>query len=100
MREAEQTLAEGWLRGYRNFNLKVAPDPKLDLELCRFVKSAASEGFLWLDANGSYDVETALRLAPKFASIGADVLEQPVAANRLSGLRELKQQASPPHPAR
>ena len=96
MKEAEQTVHEGRSRGYRHFNLKVAPDPKFDLELCRYVKTTVPDTFLWLDANGHYDVETALRLAPKFADLGADVWEQPVAPNRLSGLRELKRQGALP----
>jgi L-alanine-DL-glutamate epimerase-like enolase superfamily enzyme len=52
--------------------------------------------FLWLDANGYYDVATALHLAPKFADLGADVWEQPIAPNRLTGLRELKKQGALP----
>ena len=54
MEEAEQTFADGKAKGYRHFNLKVAPDPKFDLELCRFVKKSAPDAFLWLDANGGY----------------------------------------------
>jgi L-alanine-DL-glutamate epimerase-like enolase superfamily enzyme len=96
MKEAEQTVHEGRSRGYRHFNLKVAPDPSFDLELCRYVKATVPDTFLWLDANGHYDVEMALHLAPKFADLGADVWEQPVAPNRLSGLRELKRQGALP----
>jgi L-alanine-DL-glutamate epimerase-like enolase superfamily enzyme len=96
MEEAEQTVAEGKARGYRHFNLKVAPDPKFDLELCKYVKKAVPDTFLWLDANGGYDLATALRLAPKFADLGASVWEQPIAPNRLTGLRDLKQQGALP----
>ena len=35
-------------------------------------------------------------MAPKLADIGVNVLEQPVAANRLSGFRELKKQGALP----
>ncbi len=96
MKEAEQTVHEGLERGYHHFNIKVAPDPKFDLELCRYVKKTVPNTFLWLDANGYYDVATALHLAPKFADIGADVWEQPIAPNRLTGLRELKKQGALP----
>jgi L-alanine-DL-glutamate epimerase-like enolase superfamily enzyme len=96
LKEAEQTVHEGQQRGYRHFNVKVAPDPKFDLELCRYVKKTVPNTFLWLDANGYYDVATALHLAPKFADIGADVWEQPIAPNRLTGLRELKKQGALP----
>lgn len=50
----------------------------------------------WADANGGYDLATALEVAPKFAAIGVNVFEQPVAANRLSGFRELKKQGALP----
>jgi L-alanine-DL-glutamate epimerase-like enolase superfamily enzyme len=96
MKEAEQTVHEGRERGYRHFNVKVAPDPKFDLELCRYVKKTVPNTFLWLDANGYYDVATALHLAPKFADLGADVWEQPIAPNRLTGLREMKKQGALP----
>lgn len=94
--EAEQLVADGKKQGYRNFNLKVAPDPKFDLELCRYVRAQAPAGFLWIDANGGYDLETALRMAPKFANIGVDVFEQPIAPNRLTGLGALKKQGALP----
>ena len=94
--EAESLIAEGKQKGYKHFNLKVAPDPKFDLELCRTAKKLAPDSFLWIDANGGYDLATALDVAPKFANIGVDVFEQPIAANRLTGFRELKQQGALP----
>jgi len=94
--EADELVEQGRRRGYQNFNLKVAPDPQFDVELCRRVRKLAPKGFLWIDANGGYDVATALKVAPKFADIGVDVFEQPVAANRLSGFRDLKRQGALP----
>lgn len=96
MQEVEESVDEGRSKGYRHFNVKVGPDPKFDLEMCAYVKKTVPETFLWLDANGGYDLATALRLAPKFAAIGADVWEQPIAPNRLTGLRELKKQGALP----
>ncbi|MDZ7637780.1 MAG: enolase C-terminal domain-like protein [Bryobacterales bacterium] len=94
--EAERVVAEGRANGYKHFNLKVAPDPIFDLELARTVRKLAPACFLWADANGGYDPATALAVAPKLADAGVDVLEQPVAANRLSAFRELKQQGALP----
>ena len=94
--EVEDSVAQGRARGYRHFNVKVAPDPKFDLELCRLVKRLAPDGFLWADANGGYDEATALETAPKLADLGVPVLEQPLPANRLSGYRRLKQQGALP----
>lgn len=94
--EADALLDEGWERGYRHFNIKVAPDPRFDVELAKRVRRRAPDCFLWADANGGYDVPTALAAAPKLADAGVNVLEQPVAANRLSGFRELKRQGALP----
>ena len=94
--EVEALVAQGRQRGYQNFNVKIAPDPKFDLELCRLVKRLAPEGFLWADANGGYDLATALDVAPRLADIGVPVLEQPLPANRLTGYRRLRQQKALP----
>jgi L-alanine-DL-glutamate epimerase-like enolase superfamily enzyme len=96
LEETEALVAEGRARGYKNFNVKVAPDAKFDVEMCRLVRKLAPDGFLWADANGGYDLATALAVAPKLAKLGVDVLEQPVAANRLSGFREMKKQGALP----
>ncbi len=94
--EVEGLIAQGRARGYQHFNVKVAPDPKVDVELCRMVKRLVPEGFLWADANGGYDEATALEVAPKLAEIGVPVLEQPLPPNRLTGYRRLKQQGALP----
>lgn len=94
--EIAPLIEQGRARGYRHFNVKVAPDPKFDLELCRIVKRLAPDGFLWADANGGYDEDTALSIAPKLADIGVPVLEQPLPANRLTGYRRLKKQGALP----
>lgn len=94
--EVEGLIAQGTARGYKNFNVKVAPDPKFDLELCRLVKRLVPDGFLWADANGGYDEATALEVIPKLAKIGVPVIEQPLPANRLTGYQRLKKQGALP----
>jgi L-alanine-DL-glutamate epimerase-like enolase superfamily enzyme len=94
--EVESLVAQGRNRGYKNFNVKIAPDPNFDLELCRVVKRLVPDGFLWADANGGYDEATALEVAPKLADLGVPVLEQPLPANRLTGYRRLRQQKALP----
>lgn len=96
LEEVERVVGEGLARGYRHFNVKVAPDPQFDLDLCRLVKRLAPEGFLWADANGGYDEAAALEVAPDLADLGVAVLEQPLPAARLSGYRRLKQQGALP----
>jgi len=94
--EVDALVAAGRARGYRHFNVKVAPDPKVDLELCRRVRALAPDGFLWADANCGYDVATALEVAPKLADLGVAVLEAPVRPNRLAGYQALKRQKALP----
>lgn len=94
--DVEGLVEQGKARGYRHFNVKVAPDPKFDVELCRLVKRLVPDGFLWADANGGYDEATALAVAPRLAELGVPVLEQPLPPNRLNGYRRLKQQGALP----
>jgi len=96
LEETEGLIEQGRQRGYRNFNLKVAPDPQYDLEPCRIVKRLVPDGFLWADANGGYDPATALEVAPKLADIGVDVLEGPLRPNRIAGYQALKRQGALP----
>ncbi len=94
--EAQAVIDAGYKRGYSNFNIKVAPDTKLDIALARLVRKRAPEGFLWADANGGYDRATALAVAPKLADAGVDVLESPLRPNHISGYRALKKQGALP----
>ncbi|MCC6233049.1 MAG: mandelate racemase [Verrucomicrobiales bacterium] len=94
--EVEPLIEQGRARGYQHFNVKIAPDPAFDLELCRIVKKLVPNGFLWPDANGGYDEATALAVAPKLADLGVAVLEQPLPANRLGGYQRLKRQGALP----
>jgi L-alanine-DL-glutamate epimerase-like enolase superfamily enzyme len=94
--EVEPLMAEGRKRGYRNFNIKVAPDAAFDVALAKEVRRLAPDSFLWADGNGGYDAAAALAAAPKLRDAGVNVLEQPVAPNNLSGLAALKKQGALP----
>jgi L-alanine-DL-glutamate epimerase-like enolase superfamily enzyme len=94
--DAAGIVAEGQKRGYRHFNIKVAPDPNFDVALAREVRRLAPETFLWADANGGYEPDTALRAAPRLADAGVDVLESPLRPNRISGYQALKKQGALP----
>jgi L-alanine-DL-glutamate epimerase-like enolase superfamily enzyme len=83
--EAQALMEDGRKQGYQHINIKVAPDPKFDVELVKAVRKFDAKCFLWADANGGYDIDTALTVLPKLKEAGVNVLEQPVAANRLSG---------------
>jgi L-alanine-DL-glutamate epimerase-like enolase superfamily enzyme len=94
--DVEGLISQGRALGYQNFNVKIAPDIKVDLELCRIVKRLVPDGFLWADANGGYDEASALAIAPKLAELGVAVLEQPLPANRLNGYRRIRKQHALP----
>ncbi len=94
--EADALVQQGRARGYRHFNTKVSPDPKFDAALCGRVRKLAPKAFLWADANGGYDLAAAREAVPMLKRAGIDVLEQPVAANRLAGFRALRQLGSLP----
>ena len=94
--EVDKLIDEGWKRGYRHFNIKAAPDPVFDVQLAKRVKQRAPNGFLWADANGGYDMETALAAAPKLADAGVDVLEAPIKPNQIRGYQKLKKQGALP----
>ncbi|HBY62499.1 MAG TPA: hypothetical protein DEH78_21970, partial [Solibacterales bacterium] len=65
--ETESLVEQGKRLGYRHFNVKLAPDPKFDLEMCRIVRRLAPDAFFWGDANGGYQPSDALAVAPKLA---------------------------------
>jgi L-alanine-DL-glutamate epimerase-like enolase superfamily enzyme len=94
--DVDPLIDKGLERGYRHFNIKVAPDLEFDLALCRRLKERVPDGFLWADANGGYDLAGALEAAPKLADAGAAVLEQPLPSNRLTGYQELRRQGALP----
>jgi L-alanine-DL-glutamate epimerase-like enolase superfamily enzyme len=94
--DVETLVAEGKRQGYRHFNIKVAPDWRFDVAMAKAVRRLAPDCFLWADANGGYETGAALEAAPKLREAGVDVLEQPVAANRLSGFAALRKQGALP----
>ena len=94
--EIEPQIAQAHARGFRHFNLKIAPNIQFDLEACRIIKRLAPDCFLWVDANGGYDEAAALEVAPKLAELGIPVFEQPLPANRITGYQRLKKQGAIP----
>ncbi len=98
MADAEAQLALANARGYDSFNIKIGypQTPQYDLQLVSTVCSFAPDGFHWADANTSYDVETALAMAPKLADAGLQGLESPLPPNLIRGYQTLKRQGALP----
>lgn len=83
-------------RGFRHFNVKVGRNADFDVAVCREIRRHAPEAFVWVDANGGYDLDTALGVAPQFAELGVAAFEQPCPANRLSWYARLSEQRAVP----
>ena len=96
--DAEAQLALGNARGYDSFNIKIGypQTPQYDLQLVGTVCNFAPGGFHWADANTSYDVDTALAMAPKLADAGLKGLESPLPPNLIRGYQTLKRQGALP----
>ena len=96
LEELDAQIEAAFQRGYGHFNVKIGPDPAFDVRMARRIRQLAPESFLWVDANGGYDLATALELAPKLADAGVDVLESPLRPNRISAYQALKRQGALP----
>jgi len=83
-------------QGFGNFNVKIGLDAAFDLEVCREIRRHAPDAFVWVDANGGYDLDTALAVARQLAGLGIAAFEQPLPANRLTGYRRLREQGALP----
>ena len=61
-----------------------------DLETLQSLRAITKSPFR-LDANAGWNTKEALKLLPKLAQLGVDIIEQPLAADNWSGMQELKQ---------
>jgi L-alanine-DL-glutamate epimerase-like enolase superfamily enzyme len=95
---ALQDLHKGRAAGYDSFNVKIGPPqtPGYDRELVRAVRDFAPAGFHWADANTSYDLPTARRMAGQLADAGFKALESPLPPNRIRDYQALRQHGAIP----
>lgn len=98
LEKARQQLEHGRAAGYTSYNVKIgAPQtPDYDRSLVRAVREFAPQGFHWADANTSYDLETAKRMAGVLADAGFRALESPLPPNRLRDYQALKRHGALP----
>ncbi|WP_105968640.1 dipeptide epimerase [Streptomyces geranii] len=67
-------------RGFRIVKVKAGtPDPEDDIERVRAIRAAAPAVRLLLDPNGAWSTAQARELLPRFAELGVEAVEQPVA---------------------
>ncbi len=94
--ELDSEIETAGKRGYGNFNVKIAPDARFDVQVVKRIRQLAPDAHIWVDANGGYDPAAALEVAPKLADAGADVLEAPVRPNQIRAYQALKKQGALP----
>ena len=94
--EVGESIEQADKQNFHNFNVKVGSDARFDVEMCRELRRLAPDALIWVDANGGYDLDTALAVAPKMADIGMAAFEQPLPANRLSWYQKLMKQKALP----
>ena len=95
--QAEQMAAQAMQDGYAGFKVKIGLEPGRDIEIVRAVIAGSRpDMFVWADSNQAYDLSHSIRLARALESLEVDVLEQPMPANDLSGLAELRRATSIP----
>lgn len=95
---ARVLLEQGKALGYSSFNVKVGypQTPDYDLALVQAVQDFAPDGFHWCDANTSYELDAALRMAPKFADAGFKAWESPLPPHQIRGYQALTRQGALP----
>ena len=77
--------------GFRAFKVKVGRDPDGDVERVRLARALAGpDAFIGADANGGWPLAVALETVPRLAESGVAFVEQPVAAEDMEGLREVR----------
>jgi len=93
--EVAESVAEGREHGYRHVKVKIGlHSPEEDLAIVAAVRETAPDAVIWVDANQAYTADTALRMARRLSELDIAVLEQPLPANDIVGLRRLRD-ASP-----
>ncbi|MFE4664398.1 dipeptide epimerase [Streptomyces sp. NPDC056716] len=89
-----RTLAS---HGFRVIKLKAGtPDPEDDLARVRAVRDAVPGVRLLLDPNGAWSVARAKTLLPRWADLGVEAVEQPIAPGDPEGLARLAERSPLP----
>jgi L-Ala-D/L-Glu epimerase len=90
--ELERRVAEA--REYPILKIKLGTDR--DMEIVRIVRNAAPNKRLRVDANAAWTAKHAVRMSEFLADQGVEMLEQPVPANDIEGLRFVRKRSKLP----
>lgn len=90
--ELEQRVREA--RDYPILKIKLGTDR--DMEIIRIIRNAAPEKRLRVDANAAWTAKHAVLMSDFLLEQGVEMLEQPVAANDIEGLRFVRKRSRLP----
>ncbi len=91
-RDAADAVSQG-----RNIlKVKVGGSDGLDVERVRRVRDAAADATLLIDANQAWSVEESLEIIPALVPFNVTLIEQPVVAEDLDGLKTITQNSPIP----
>jgi L-Ala-D/L-Glu epimerase len=90
--ELEQRIREA--REYPILKIKLGTDR--DMEIIRIIRNAAPDKRLRVDANAAWTAKHAVRMSDFLGDQGVEMLEQPVAANDIEGLRFVRKRSKLP----
>ena len=77
--------------GFRSLKVKVGRDPEADVARVRLARElAGDDASIGVDANGGWPLSVALETVPRLAESRLEFVEQPVAADDLEGLRDVR----------
>ena len=88
LREGYETAAA---LGFQAFKVKVGRDPDSDVARVRLARElVGDDALLGVDANGGWSRAVALATVPRLAELGIAFVEQPVAADDLEGMCQVR----------
>ena len=83
--------------GFRGFKIKVGRDPSHDLDAIRAIRDVVGDDIdIMLDANGAFDVATAIEFAHSVEPFHPTWLEEPVPPDNLDALRRVRRETDIP----
>lgn len=89
--QARQEMVEAKAEGFLHYNFKAGWSPREDVAVAEVARELGGDSaFIWADANQGLKPATMRQTASGLLEAGANVLEQPVAADQLHLMRALR----------
>jgi L-alanine-DL-glutamate epimerase-like enolase superfamily enzyme len=87
----------GWVKdGLTRVKMKIGAQPDADLDRVRAARKAiGTHTELFVDANGAYSEQEAMKFAQSFVDFNVSWFEEPVSSDDLAGLRRIRERVPP-----